>query len=201
MTFDHELISRLGSLISAMVLWYFKKKLEARAKVVFYIEHATTHRMPPNGNAAAFVINTHTVVVKNVGKKAATNVRISHNNLPSWKPTPANTTYREVWGSFNVYPPLGYSVCEHATGGPDLLIPILGPGVQTTISYCYGPELNAINVTGLICSDEGIAASLNGIPMPKPSRAIVAAVWVMSAVGVVTVSYGLLRLLLPIVLP
>jgi len=58
------------------------RKLERKPRLISFLSHATAVRVnPPEG--PPFNINSHSVVVRNVGRLSATNVRLGHNHLPT----------------------------------------------------------------------------------------------------------------------
>ena len=73
---------------------------------------------------APIVINTHEVVLRNTGNRAATNVQMSHAYLPD---------------QFNINPALPYSVEALPNGAKDIVIPTLVPKQQITVAYMYLP--------------------------------------------------------------
>ena len=74
-----------------------------------------------NGSGATGVVNTHSVVIRNVGRRAATNVRLSHTYLPD----------------FNIWPRVNYHLEEVPNSGQDIVIPTMVPNQQLSISYLY----------------------------------------------------------------
>ncbi|MDT4329593.1 hypothetical protein RPD76_06715 [Methylomonas sp. MV1] len=117
--------------------------------------------------------------MRNAGRKAAHNVRLSHTVLPP------NVT---------VHPPVQYTIERNPEGAGEILIPVLVAKEQVTVSYLYFPPLTWNQVNASTKSDEGFAKILNVIPMPQPSKAVLAAVWSLIFVGASFLFYWLAKL-------
>jgi hypothetical protein len=91
---------------------------------------------------------------KNTGRRAATNVRVSHFVLPD----------------FQVYPPVLYRVEELPNGGHDIVFPSLVSNEQVSISYLYFPPLLWHQIHIGTKSDEGLARTINILPTPQLPR-------------------------------
>ncbi len=176
MNFDPEVIAKVaGPLLSLLVAALLKHYTEARSKVVSFVGHASAFTLQGENPA---LIHTHAIVVRNAGRKAATNVRLTHAVLPI---------------NITVYPPVQYSIERNPEGAGEIVFPVLVPKEQVTISYLYFPPLlwNQINVNTK--SDEGFAKIINVIPMPQPNKAILASVWALVFVGASFLFYWLVR--------
>jgi hypothetical protein len=73
----------------------------------------------------------------------------------------------------------------------EILFPTLPPKFQVTVSYLYFPPLLASQINSLIYSDEGQARIITVLPQVQPPRWFMAILWLLLAIGVVTVCYGL----------
>ena len=79
----------LGSIFGALI----KQRVEGVPKLVSSYQHSSVFQAKtPDGQP--FVMHTHEVVVRNAGRKPATNVRLSHHFLPQ----------------FNIFPSVPYTV-------------------------------------------------------------------------------------------
>src|SRR5256885_16497211 len=85
--------------------------VERKPRLVAYFAHASA--FPITGTNPPVQIHTHSIVVRNTGKKPANDVRVTHNTLPR---------------DFNVYPHVEYQVRALQGGGTDLVFPTLVPG-------------------------------------------------------------------------
>lgn len=107
------------------------------------------------GSNAGFTVHSHGLVIRNVGKQTAKNVRISH----SVSRTP-----------HQVFPNVKYEISDLPTGGWEILIPTIVPNEQIQISYLYLPPLTVQNFNTTAKSDDAFAQALNVLPTPQPPR-------------------------------
>lgn len=176
MPIDPEIIAKLLSpLIAALIGVIAKRYFEEKPKLISYLVHASAIPLNDEANTQ---INTHSIVVRNTGKKAAHNIRIGHNTLPK---------------SFQIYPPVSHNILPGPNGSDEILIPTLVPNEQVSISYLYFPPLTFGQVNAYTKSDEGLAQIINAIPTPRPSKLVIATLWLLVFIGASTVAYwGLL---------
>lgn len=175
MQFDLEVVAKLLSpLIAALIGAIAKRYFEAKPKLVSYLVHASAIPLNDDANTQ---INTHSIVVRNAGKKAAHNIRIGHNFLPK---------------GFQIYPPVSHTILPSPSGPAEILIPTLVPNEQISISYLYFPPMTFGQINAYTKSDEGLAQIINAIPTPQPSKFVVAVLWGLIFVGASTVSYWVL---------
>lgn len=176
MNLDPEIIAKvLGPLLSLVAGVLIKRYSEARSKVVSFIGHASAFTLQGENPV---VIHTHSVVVRNTGRKSATNVRLSHAILPI---------------NITVYPPVQYLIERNPEGAGDIVIPVLVPKEQVTISYLYFPPLLWSQINSNTKSDEGFAKIISVIPIPQPNKAVIAGVWTLVFVGASFLFYWLAR--------
>lgn len=147
MALDFQLVGTiLGALLSAVVGAVATRALEKRSKLIAYYGHRASVGLPPNPGDSPTTprpfVNMHAVVIRNVGRKAATNVRVSHWFLPD---------------SFSVFPSAQHFVEEVRDNGKDIVFPVLVPGQQVTINYVYGPNVTWDRVNSGVRSDDGLA--------------------------------------------
>ncbi len=179
MNIDWGVIERIAMpLLTLFAGAWLNRRFESRPALVSYFSHvsAFTHR-PPQGEP--FQINTHTVVLKNTGRMAATNVRLRHMVLPE----------------FNIWPEVVHNVESLKNGNKEIVIPILVPNEEITISYMYFPPLTVNQINATIKSDQGFAQQISVLlqrQMPRWFNWIVA---VLTLMGLVTVVYFLFQML------
>ena len=128
---------------------------------------------PKKRRTLSFCSGTHTIVLRNNGRSAATNVRLTHKVLPD----------------FNLFPPMAHTVEDIPGGGKDILIPRLVSGQQVVLSYMYLPPMNAGDVHAGISSDQGFAKELNVLLQPVAPKWFVRTIMGLMLVGVITVLY------------
>jgi len=127
----------LGAFVGAAIT----RRVEGKAELVSFWGHVSAFAMI-NPGQPRLTLHTHDVVIRNVGKKAANNVRISHQVLPEY---------------FNINPSVPYTVEQLPGGQKDILIPKLVPKQQIVISYLYYPPITFDQINSGIRSDEGFA--------------------------------------------
>src|SRR6266446_2859538 len=141
MTIDWPLAVSVGIPILTLFLGaWVQRWFEKRPVLTSYFGHVSAFKWTDN-TGKKHDIFTHSVVVKNNGKRSANNVRIRHQNLPD----------------FTVSPAEDYTVVKLPEGGSDIIIPVLVPNEEVTISYLYFPPLTWNMVNREIRSDEGFA--------------------------------------------
>src|SRR5437762_1297129 len=94
--------------------------LERRVKLITYLGHTSVFAVQPNPPAINY-IHTHAIVIRNGGRLPAHNIRIGHYVLPN----------------FYIFPAVAHTVEDIPQNGKDIVIPILVPGEQITVSYLY----------------------------------------------------------------
>lgn len=177
MSVDPDLIAKVAgptlSLVAGAVL---KNYTEARSRVVSFIGHVSAFMLQDEQHT---VVHTHSIVVRNAGRRAARNVRLTHGVLPP------NVT---------IYPPVQHSIERNSDDSGEIVFPALVPKEQVTVSYLYFPPLLWNQINSTTKSDEGFAKIINVMPVPRPSKGVIAAVWLLSFVGASFVLYWLVRL-------
>lgn len=177
MSIDPDLIAKIaGPALSLVIGAVLKNYTEARSRVVSFIGHVSAFTLQDEQHT---VVHTHGVVVRNAGRRAARNVRLTHGVLPP------NVT---------IYPPVQHSFERNSDGSGEIVFPVLVPKEQVTISYLYFPPLLWSQINSTTKSDEGFAKIINVMPVPRPSKGVIAAVWLLSFVGASFVLYWLVRL-------
>ena len=177
MNLDADVIAKIaGPAISLIVGAVVRHYTEARARVISFIGHVSAFTLQDEQHT---VVHTHSVVVRNAGRKAAHNVRLTHGVLPI---------------NITVYPPVQYGIERNPEGAGEIVIPVLVPKEQITVSYLYFPPLvwNQINTNTK--SDEGFAKIINVIPMPQPKKWVLAIVWALVFIGASFLFYWIVRL-------
>jgi hypothetical protein len=195
----------LSPLIVALLLYCVRRFFEGRPRVIYYVVHSARHPVPTNpppppaeqpggqqavvaGNeavgppppAVVNFVHTHALVVRNTGKQAAKNVRINHGWFPP---------------SYQIYPPVAHKLEPGQAGSADIVIPVLVPGEQVTISYLYFPPIVVGQIVGQVKSDEAMAKDIQTIPTIPPPKWFVLLLWVLVFIGASTAVYWLLKLL------
>jgi len=178
MNFEIETIAKLVSPILTLIIGaVIKKYTERRAKVISYIGHVSSFTLQ---NEKRTLVFTHSVIVRNAGRKAAQNIRLGHNILPP---------------NMTIFPKIQYTVENSPNGASEIVIPILIPKEQITISYLYFPPLTWKQINTYTKFDEGFAKIINVIPIPRPSKWVIFIVWSLMFVGASFLFYWVIRLI------
>lgn len=147
---DWSLVVEIAKpLVSAGVGLLIGQAIERRAKLVTFYGHVSSFTLQGQNPG---VVNTHALIVRNTGRLACKNVRLSHN---------------VVVPNVTVYPDVSYMRNSLPGGGEEILFPVLVPQEQVTISYLYFPPLTWNQINSSVRSDEGIARVLNVLPTPQ----------------------------------
>jgi hypothetical protein len=107
-------------IIALFVGVWINRRFESRAVLISYFGHVAVFRTTPPSGTPVF-IHTHAVVLRNVGRRSATNVRLRHTVLPD----------------FIIWPEPQHHTENLPSGGREIVIPTLVPGQQVTVSYLY----------------------------------------------------------------
>jgi hypothetical protein len=171
MDINIDFIGKLvAPILTAIVGLIVKRYFEDRPKLITYLIHASAI---PLGDEKNTNVNTHSVVVRNAGKKTAHNVRIGHNFLPA----------------FQIYPQLSHEVVRGAGNSAEIIIPTLVPGEQISISYLYFPPDLWSQVHSYCKSDEMTAKYINVIPAAQLNKFQLSLTWMLLFVGATTLVY------------
>jgi len=177
MNINIEAIAKLVSPILTLVIGVIIKHFtERRAKLISYIGHVSSFTLQNDEGTQVFA---HSVIVRNTGRKTAQNVRLGHNVFPH---------------NINIFPKVQYKIETSPEGGSEIVIPILVPKEQITISYLYFPPLTWDKIHSYTKFDEGFAKIITVIPLPQPSRWVLALVWFLMFVGASFLIYWMVML-------
>ncbi len=179
MPIDWNLAANVTVPVATLLIGAWVERLFAeRPKVISYLAHASAITVrPPNGTS--FIVHTHTIVLRNGGRRPAVQLRVGHAHFPN----------------FSVYPDVAYEVVALPGGGKELVFPSLGPKEQVTISYLYYPPETWQNINTHVKSDEGPARFLTVLPTAQLSPWMLLAIRGVLLVGCATILYLLIRLI------
>lgn len=175
MNIDWNLVAAVGMPILTLFLGaLINHLLESRPKLISYLGFISAHRLEPRpeGNPVA-IVNTHSVVIRNTGRRAATNVRLGHNFLPN----------------VNVYPDVAYEVKDLPGGGKEIVFPTLVPKKEISINYLYFAPETWQHVNTHIESDEGPAKVVNVLLQPQAKPWLLRTIWAFIVIGVIACGY------------
>lgn len=179
MPIDIDALLKLAAPVVVALIGVIAKQFDARPKLIFYYVHSGALPIPPNGeNPNPGNLHTHTIVVRNNGRKSAINVRIDHQIFP--------LTYR-------LDPPVFHTVQYGAAPSAEINIPVLVPGEQVSVSYLYLPPLTVDQIGAWVKSNEGMARRVNVIPSSLPRKPVRVLLWSLAFVGASTIVYWLFK--------
>lgn len=171
MDIDIDVVGKLlAPILTAIVGFFVKIYFEARPKLITYLVHASAIPLEDEKNTN---VNTHSIVVRNSGKRTAHNVRVGHNFLPA----------------FQIHPQLAHEVVRGSNNSAEIVIPTLVPGEQINISYLYFPPDVWSQVHSYCKSDEMVAKYINIIPTAQLNKLQLAAIWSLLFIGASTLVY------------
>lgn len=170
------LATAIGPLVAVAFGAWLNHVIESRPKLLSYIVHssAITTRQQPGGQVP-ITVHTHSVVVRNTSRRAATNVRLGHQVLPD----------------FTIHPPVQYSVSRLPDGTAEIVVPQLVRFEQITVSYLYFPPLTWDKVNLYTKSDDGFARVVPIQPFSPPPRALQLVLQGLMWFGAATLLYSL----------
>lgn len=147
MKIDWTLVARYAApLIALFVGAALTRLIEKRPRLATYLANAAAIEIP-GLEGGSMRVHTHSIVVRNAGRKAAINVRLGHFDLPA----------------FSVFPPHDYQVVD-VPGGHEIVFPTLVPMEEVTVAYLYFPPRVWNEVNTYTRSDEGFARVLKVLP-------------------------------------
>ena len=177
MPLDLEAFAKVASPIFTLIVGaLIKRYTERHPKLLSFLGHVSAFTLQDEQKTAVF---THAVVVRNAGRIAAKNVRLGHMNLPQ---------------NVRLEPQVEHSISRHPDGTGEIVIPVLVPKEQVTISYLYFPPLTWNQINAYTKSDDGFARIINVIPTPQPPKPVVWLVWALMFVGASVLVYWAVRL-------
>lgn len=179
MQIEPDLLAKIaGPIISAIIGGILKIYAEGKSSLVSFIGHVSAFTLADEQRS---VVHTHSVVVRNAGRKAAKNVRLSHAVLPL---------------NITIHPQVKHTIERNPDESGEIVFPVLVPKEQVTISYLYFPPLlwNQINANAK--SDDGFAKIIKVIPSPEPNGTVYALLWTLVFIGASFTFYWLTRLII-----
>ena len=150
--------------------------LERKPKLIAYYTHSSAFVIP---GANPVQLNTHGIVIKNVSKKPATDIRVRHNYLPK---------------DFYVFPVVQYQVQKAPRGGAEIVFPTLVPNEQVSISYLYFPPVVYSQIHGTIRHTDGFATEVTALPTPQYPTWVLRGAKVLMILGIAAFLYIVVEL-------
>lgn len=185
MTFDIDVAAKVLSALLTTGLAVWKVISDKRPRLVAYFGHRSEFHVrdvaAAHGEAKQppFDVYTHSVVIANVGKKTAFNIRMGHQYMPE---------------SVTLHPrSTPYKIEQNAEGFTELLIPTLVAKEEVTVSYLYIPPITWHKINTYVKSDEGSAKVFEPVKYEPPSKTKIRVVILLMTLGAFTLTYWLVR--------
>lgn len=120
-------------------------------------------------------VSTFSLVIRNAGRRATSNVKIGHHHLPK---------------DVAIYPAIPHEIDTTAPGtAAEARIEQLVSGEQITISYLLWGRANPGQIIAYVKSDDGQARVLNTLPTPQWPKLTLWILWFLVVVGAVSILY------------
>lgn len=145
-----------------------------RSKVIAYFGHIADFRV--RGDKGTTPVYTHSLVIRNAGRKTANNVRLGHYAMPK---------------DYHISPAIEHKIQEIPDSGPEILFPKLVPNEQVTISYIYFEAVAADRIHSYLKSDDGFAKVIQVITQQQFPKWVGNSIIVLAIVGVIALLYSL----------
>jgi hypothetical protein len=143
------LMTIIASTITLLIGIFFNRIFENKPRLITYFGHVSAGKIRPQQQSELDVF-TLSVVIKNVGQKPTTNIRVNHNPL-----------IIDIHSMISVYPPNRYNIEKIPGGGEEIYFDRLLAGEEIMITYVYFPPLRFDQVVTQVKSDECIAKRVN----------------------------------------
>ncbi len=183
LTIDWQVVATIAAPIIALFVGvWINRRFESRPNLITYTSHVSAFTYTPLGGQQ-IQINIHSVVIKNTGHRPATNVHVSHFQLPD----------------FNIWPHIPFTIEDLPGGGRDIVIPTLVPNQEITISYLYFPPLTADQVHAGLWCDQGLARGIPVLLTQQYPKWWNYTVLVLVLIGIITVLYLAYHAVVPLV--
>lgn len=172
MTINWILVATIAApIITPFLAVFLDRRFERRPILISYFGHVSAFRVEQPGGP--LLVNTHAVVLRNAGRRSATNIRLRHNILPN----------------FVIWPALQHHVEELPGDGREIVIPILVPGEEVTVSYLYFAPVTVAQINSGIRSDEGFARQIPVLLARQYPKWLSWAVATLVLIGLVAIIY------------
>lgn len=145
--------------------------IERKPKLIAYFTHTSAFKLT---GANPITVHTHGIVIKNIGRKAATDIRVRHNFLPQ---------------NFNIYPVVDYHVQNLPGGGTEIMFPTLVQNEQVSISYLYFPPVFYNQIHAGIRHSDGFATEVTALPTPQYPIWMLKSLQLLLILGIVAFVY------------
>ena len=168
-----------GPILGVIAGFALERFFERRPRLVYYLGHASEFVVPQPPPTPSLTVHTHAVVIRNIGRLTAHNVRVGHRVLPQ---------------NITVFPYRPYTIETLPEDHNEIVLETLAPNDQITISYLYFPPLYWHQINSEVRCDEGLARLINVLPTREyPKWALRLMAFFLWA-GVIAVAYLFVKL-------
>ena len=173
------LITIITSTITLLIGIFLNRIFESKPRLITYFGHVSAGKIKIEEENKIVDIFTHSIVVRNLGRKPAMNVHIEHN------PGLAN-----IENMISVYPPTETKVLKIPNVGEVIALERMLPNQEITITYVYAPPLQYDRINTHVRSDEGIAKRVHVLLNKQLPTWLLNILRILLFVGFVTTIYG-----------
>lgn len=163
-----------ATLIGVLLNRYF----ENRPKLIVYLGHMSTFKVRGENESKVY---THSIILRNAGRRAAKNIQIGHNCFPE---------------NYDIFPAINHDVRSVPDSSKEIFIPNLVPNEQVTISYLYFEPYTITNIHSAIKYSEGFAKYIHVIQLQQYPKWVTRSFLFLALIGLSTVIYGFYELFL-----
>ncbi|MCA8236611.1 hypothetical protein [Burkholderia cenocepacia] len=128
------------------------------------------------GTTPGVQVHVHGIIIRNIGKKTAFNVRVGHN-IPV--------------AGYTIEPRVHHEADPQANTGWEIRIPALVPNEFVLISYLYWPPVTWSQINSYTKSDEGFAIQHRVLPMVQPPKVVRIVIYGLLYIGIFSIGYAL----------
>ena len=161
-----------GPVVALMAGALANRWADSREVLGCYLGHVSTFKFARDDGRKGDVF-AHSLVLRNLGRRSVSNVRINHPLLPD----------------FDIKPSIEYRVEDLPDGSRDIVIPTLVARETITVSYLYFPPVTWQQVTGLVKHDKGFAKPIPVLLQRQFGRKMQAFVGLLLLSGAIAIGY------------
>lgn len=167
------------AVLSGGLGWFLSYVFEKRPRLIVFYGHIATFAVELEEKQLR--VNTHSVVIRNIGRRTANNVKLGHAVLPL---------------NVEVAPPTSYETKRLQGTNAEIIFPKIVPGKQITLSYLYYGDLTYHYVNTYVESDEGPATFIPVLLVRQYPRWVSFLVWAFALFGIAVTLFAGWRLAL-----
>jgi len=170
------LVNIITYTITFLIGMYLNRFFESRSRLITHYGHIGAGLVRLNAQSPQININTHSIVIRNVGRKPALNVKVGHQ-------------INDIGNMVSIYPPAEYTVVPIQGAGEEIRFERLLPKQSIMITYVYTSPLDVSKINTYVMSDEGMAQRVNVLLNRQWPKWLQIVAWILLFVGFVTTVY------------